>query len=821
MRTLFPILLVAVGCGTEPGGPGTTEPGPVTPLGEAVPLTQDQYDALAAEGEFFDAGDMDPAAEAERRAQKTEEARKVVEEHLAEYPEDADLFDPEISLVGSELLPDGNILADMVGVGEPVVLQGGDLMVQEGATALQRFLEPENQLGLTELLSRMLPAFCSRLAPSARELASLSVEQLRDRNEAMADCISEFHTFATPFDHDPTEDPQEGPQDQLDPVNTGTCAMGPYTILAGGGSDASSSCGTGPSHSFIRNYAHYASLPPVKDQGNRGSCVSFGTASAIEYAVARREGVRINLSEQDTYSRGKWDFDHEHFGDGLNTVDFLEELADRGTELVYETSWGYNPSPCRQAIGDDDNPFAYLDSCTLYDNDACSESAHQLGLYSAPDGTTVLYRPQKLSDGATVKLDKATVLPGGFLTPQFAAIADAASSAGAGVVMSVTVTRNWNSENMSGGFIGNSDDTVRGGHAVHLVRMIPDSAAPGGGWLVFKNSWGCGWGDAGYGYMTLARAAGVVRAMVIVEPHRDVFNEFPEVDITAPQDGLTEPFTFGFGGGNEITFSASVTDDESDCCDVSWMSNLDGDLGTGNPLTVNLNTPGIHTITASVRDSYGVTDSDVITVVLTNQAPEVEIVRPGQGSGWFRWLGEQVPVGARFALVGDATDPNNLLFPPACADRRWYLDEVPIGTGCDRITQINELGWHQIRHTAEDDQGAVGQAVRWVRIVELGPSSAPWVRILNPPGSDFGMWNYDTITIEAEVVGATLFEPTVQWTLRNTLTNSTYDLGTAPSFQLQPSSLNLNGAYELQVEATDTNGTSIDTVPLSVVVPPS
>jgi len=824
MRTRSLILFTAIaglaGCPAEPGGPGDPDAGR-TPLGDATPLTPAEYDALAEEGVFFDAGEIDPEAEREERAERVEEAREIVEEHLALYPEDRGLFDPEITIGDAELLPDGNLLVDMMGEGDPIVLQGKDLITVEAATALQTYLEPRNQENLAALLAPMLPAFCRELAPSDRFLGSATPEQIAERNQAMADCIAEFHAFATPFDIDPTSDPQEGPQDQIDPVDTGTCEAGPFTILAGGGSDSRSSCDGGPSHPFVRNFAHYGSLPPVTDQSNRGTCVAFATSSAIEYSVARWEGERIDVSEQMVYSVGKWDFAQEHFGDGLNTTGFLAELADRNTELTYETSWGYNPSLCRQALGDDDNPFAYLDSCVDYGNDACSESAHQLGLYSAPGGGVVLYRPQKLSDGATVEIDKTTVLPGGVFVPAFSAVADAASASGAGVVMSVTVTNNWNNGNMNGGFIGNTDDDVRGGHAVQLVRVVPDSSAPGGGWIVFKNSWGCGWGDAGYGYMSLGRAANVVRGMAIIEPRRDVFNEFPEVEITSPPDGLTEPFFLGFGGGNEVTLSATVTDDEGDCCDVSWFSNLDGDLGTGNPLTVNLNTSGIHTITASVRDSYGVTASDVITVVLTNQAPEVEIVRPEASTGPFRWLGTRVPVGARLPLAGDAFDPNNLFFPPPCTDRRWYVGDLLLRGGCHAMTVLGQPGFHRLRHTAQDDQGAVGEAVRWVRAVDWGATEEPWVRIVSPPANDFAIWVNDTVTVDVEAISGTASPPDVQWTLRNNATDATVDLGTATTFTLDSGALNLDGGYRLEVEATDANGTSFDSVPLTVIVPPS
>jgi len=39
------------------------------------------------------------------------------------------------------------------------------------------------------------------------------------------------------------------------------------------------------------------------------------------------------------------------------------------------------------------------------------------------------------------------------------------------------------------------------GHSVALVGYRRDTAFPGGGYFVFRNSWGAAWGDQGYGYM--------------------------------------------------------------------------------------------------------------------------------------------------------------------------------------------------------------------------------------------------------------------------------------------------------------------------------
>ena len=42
------------------------------------------------------------------------------------------------------------------------------------------------------------------------------------------------------------------------------------------------------------------------------------------------------------------------------------------------------------------------------------------------------------------------------------------------------------------------------GHSVVTVGYVPLKAAPGGGYFIFRNSWGETWGDSGYGYMSYA-----------------------------------------------------------------------------------------------------------------------------------------------------------------------------------------------------------------------------------------------------------------------------------------------------------------------------
>jgi C1A family cysteine protease len=51
-----------------------------------------------------------------------------------------------------------------------------------------------------------------------------------------------------------------------------------------------------------------------------------------------------------------------------------------------------------------------------------------------------------------------------------------------------------------------ANEQLLGGHAVFCCGYVDDIDWPGGGYLIIKNSWGVGWGDAGFFYLPYAYA---------------------------------------------------------------------------------------------------------------------------------------------------------------------------------------------------------------------------------------------------------------------------------------------------------------------------
>ena len=91
-----------------------------------------------------------------------------------------------------------------------------------------------------------------------------------------------------------------------------------------------------------------------------------------------------------------------------------------------------------------------------------------------------------------------------------------------------------------------------------------------------------------------------------------VGNKPPSASILSPSSGAT------FTSGPKVVLEGSGADLEDGSLGdsaLSWVSSKDGALGTGQALEVNL-TPGDHTITLTVTDSKGLTDTTSIQVTV-------------------------------------------------------------------------------------------------------------------------------------------------------------------------------------------------------------
>jgi hypothetical protein len=96
-------------------------------------------------------------------------------------------------------------------------------------------------------------------------------------------------------------------------------------------------------------------------------------------------------------------------------------------------------------------------------------------------------------------------------------------------------------------------------------------------------------------------------------PHQaGVVNTPPTASITSPSNGSS------FDSGTSILLSGNVTDMEDGNLSASliWNSSIDGSIGSGGSLSVNTLNDGNHTISASVTDSEGASDTDSVTITV-------------------------------------------------------------------------------------------------------------------------------------------------------------------------------------------------------------
>ena len=198
-------------------------------------------------------------------------------------------------------------------------------------------------------------------------------------------------------------------------------------------------------------------MPPVRDQGNRGTCVAHAAVAAMEHYLTRAGA--IDLSEQFLYWNCK-NHDGRPQSPGTLLAVAMPLLFTDGCCL--ETVWPYNPNPVPGNEGQGPPP--------------------------APAA----------ADAATRKAPAANQL-----SPQSVSAIKNGLAAGRCVAVSVVVYDYcWTTpEIRSSGSVTMPfpGDTSNEGHAICLVGYDDSKQL-----FTFRNSWGDSWGDAGYGYLPYA-----------------------------------------------------------------------------------------------------------------------------------------------------------------------------------------------------------------------------------------------------------------------------------------------------------------------------
>ncbi|MBI3185284.1 MAG: hypothetical protein HYZ28_24360 [Myxococcales bacterium] len=193
-------------------------------------------------------------------------------------------------------------------------------------------------------------------------------------------------------------------------------------------------------------------------------------------------------------------------------------------------------------------------------------------------------------------------------------------------------------------------------------------------------------------------------------PIRVIANTPPSAcTILAPATGAT------VNAGVPVPLKGSATDaeDPASSLDFRWSSNLDGNLAAGaDTTTVDLTTPGPHTLTLTVSDPWGASCRASIAITV-NGSPAVAIVAVTQGAT--NCLAGPCAAGQPTNATATATDPQGI------ASQQWTDSfEGSLGTAVTATLSAPAAGKHALLFAATDTLGAVGRAQAQITLLPSG-----------------------------------------------------------------------------------------------------
>ncbi len=243
----------------------------------------------------------------------------------------------------------------------------------------------------------------------------------------------------------------------------------PIPIVAGGGSSPpppvaaplAAPSSSPPAIDLLRSGCSW----PVRDQGQRGTCVAFATTACYEHF---RNGCE-DLSEQFLYWAIKVPIG-DPWPNTDGTLYQYAQLALANIGICSEALWNYNPVPMPGNVS--------------------QQAATDPSSAARADAVARRYAPTlyQTSGGAAAVLTalQSRQRPVGISVPVFV---DSTQPQG----------NNWNTA--VGVLYGRVIDPpptsiVDGGHAVCITGFQPDPSEPLGGWFILRNSWGTSWGTS-------------------------------------------------------------------------------------------------------------------------------------------------------------------------------------------------------------------------------------------------------------------------------------------------------------------------------------
>ncbi len=188
--------------------------------------------------------------------------------------------------------------------------------------------------------------------------------------------------------------------------------------------------------------------------------------------------------------------------------------------------------------------------------------------------------------------------------------------------------------------------------------------------------------------------------------------------------------------GEEITFDASNSyDPDGTIVSYTWDFG-DGTTATGKVVTHAYADNGVYTVTLTVKDNDGATDTDTVTATINNVPPTADAGGPYSG-----YVGEEI------TFSGSASDPGT-------ADTLTYTWDFGDGTTAtgQTVTHVYSApGNYTVTLTVEDDDGGVGTDTTTATITEAPAQPTMHVESIDM-GTQYAWWGlivraYATVTI--------------------------------------------------------------------------
>jgi hypothetical protein len=456
-------------------------------------------------------------------------------------------------------------------------------------------------------------------------------------------------------------------------------------------------------------------VPPMRSQGNRGTCVAHAALAGVETYVRRHRGRLLDLSEQALYSTAKYDWFRtaDDYAEGLPAGSLLDKMVDTQKVLMNESAWAYNPSSVRV---EDEAASLYTHSCYNYGG-FCSDTNHQreqqctlkngqqVCAYKLPaevTGTKTDYERltshvslwDHLAPEDSITAVRAMVAAGKPVLLEFLVdteFAEASDPRSPSYTKLGLVFHNPDSE-----IVNNGD----GGHAALVVGFISNAQLPTayhdslGGYLVVKNSWGCR-GDQGYWYVPYTWAVDRVQgAHAITGVHSSVAQ--PQFSLAVSKSVIKTPADLKFVLSGNVT-ARSIK---------YWLATGNGPVATGNtagssPWVETFNGLGLFAegknfVMAEVQDEGGTTYvTNWVSFVVDTEPPTVTLSASST----------TVATPGDVTLTADAQDASGI------AEVRFYRGLTLIGTVTSAPWQLNyhfpqyDMGTTPFMARATDKQG--------------------------------------------------------------------------------------------------------------------